>query len=84
MKIHHCFFLLLVFGISQSCQDEERTTTLQITSPAKLDSVLNYFVDEDYYPFVYARLENLDGSLLYEHSSTNEDLLPNTEIDGDT
>lgn len=79
-------FLLLFFLIctASSCSKEAKERPQNITDTSKLDSVLNTFVDEDFYPFVYARLEALNGDLIYEHSAVNEELLPNTEIDGDT
>ena len=59
-------------------------TNLEITAPSQLDSVLNYYVEEGFYPFIYARLEDLEGSVLYEHSAVNDQLLPGTKVDGNT
>ncbi len=70
--------------ITFSCQKKEEVKTLEITNSDKLDSILIQFVKEGFYPFVYARLENLDGDVLYEYSSVNENLLPGTKINGDT
>ncbi|MDP4998193.1 MAG: beta-lactamase family protein [Saprospiraceae bacterium] len=55
-----------------------------VSHPEVLDSVLNHYVEEGYYPFLYARLENKAGEVLYEHSAINENLLPNTTIDGNS
>ena len=76
--------VLLLLTTTFSCKKEAPTTTLQIPNPTQLDSVLNHYVEEGYYPFIYARLEDLDGNLLYEHSTVNNELLPNTKVDGDT
>ena len=67
-----------------ACVNKDEKSGLEISAPHELDSLLNNFVDDGYYPFVYARLEDVEGNLLYEHSSVNESLLPNTTIDGDT
>ena len=89
-------FGFLIFGLliaclcSTSCKREEgpigRTLDLaeKISDPAALDSVLDAYVTEGYYPFFYARLEDKEGNLLYEHSVKNDTLLPNLEINGDS
>jgi len=84
MKFSHLFCLLFLIVTTHSCQKKDNTVALKITDPDKLDEVLDHFVDEDLFPFVYARLEDLDGNVIYEHSSVNEELLPNTKVDGDT
>ena len=77
-------FCLIVIVTAYSCQKKTNTSTIKITNPVKLDNVLNHFVEENFFPFVYARLEDLDGNVIYEHSSVNESLLPDTKVDGDT
>ncbi|NNE25468.1 MAG: serine hydrolase [Saprospiraceae bacterium] len=84
IKIYHLICLLLLIVTLYSCQRNDTVATLKITDPIKLNNVLNHYVAEDYYPFVYARLENLDGDVLYEYSSVNENLLPDTKINGNT
>lgn len=75
---------ILTLGITSSCADKEALNSISISQLEKIDSVLNHYIDEDYFPFVYARIEDIDGKLIYEHSSTNKDLLPNTDINGDS
>lgn len=72
-------FILLVC----SCKTDS-PKTINIEKPEVLDSILNHYVDGGYYPFIYARLEDLEGKVLYEHSSINSDLMPNTEVTKDT
>ncbi len=84
MKIYHLIGLLVFIATNPSCQKKDSVPTLKITNPNQLNNVLDYFVEEDLYPFVYARLEDLDGNVIYEHSSVNEDLLPDTRVDGST
>ena len=84
IKIDKLIYLLFLMLTAHSCQEQEEVSTLKITDPTKLDEVLNHFVEENFYPFVYARLEDLEGKVLYEHSSVNENLLPDTKVDGDT
>jgi len=84
IKIYHLICLFFLIVSTHSCKKNDNATTLKITDPTELDNVLNHFVAENFYPFVYARLEDLDGNVIYEHSSVNQDLLPDTKIDGNT
>lgn len=84
VKIYHLLWILLLTLTILSCQKGEEVKTLGITNSDALDNVLNKFVEDGFYPFVYARLEDLDGNVIYEHSSVNENLLPDTKVNGDT
>jgi len=86
MRIKKLLLFYLVFLTTSifSCQKKDEVKKLGITNTSKLDNVLNHFVTEGFYPFVYARLEDLDGNVIYEHSSVNEKLLPNAKINGNT
>jgi len=77
--------ILLIITISTfSCSKVYKTSDLKITNPYELNNILNNYVNDGFYPFIYARLEDLDGNVIYEHSAVNESLLPNTKINGDT
>ena len=79
-KIAPIFFLL----IFASCQPPVEQKGLEITNKKAIDSTVNLFVDGEYYPFLYTRLENQDGEVLYEHTAKNNRLLADQKIDGDT
>ena len=49
-----------------------------------LNQILDRYVQNGYYPFLYARLEDRDGNIIYEHGSVNQKLLPDKKIDGQT
>lgn len=83
-NIYHLLYLLFLIITTHSCLQKSNEPTLKIPDSNKLDNVLDYYVEEDFYPFIYARLEDLDGNVIYEHSSVNNDLLPDTKVDGDT
>ncbi|MEO0899812.1 MAG: serine hydrolase [Bacteroidota bacterium] len=83
-KIHLLVCSLALCIMAFSCQQQTERDTIGITNPDSLDSVLHNFVQEGFYPFIYARLENIDGEVLYEYSSVNEELLPDENINGDT
>ena len=46
-----------------------------------MDKLLNEHVENGDYPFLYARIENIEGKILYEHSVINKDLLPGLNVD---
>lgn len=75
--------LLLFFAFSCNKAKEKQQDALILQANA-LDRILDQHIDGGYYPFIYARLEDIDGNLLYEHSKVNETLVPNTAISGDT
>ena len=79
-KIAPIFFLL----IFASCQPPVEQKGLEITNKNAIDSTVNLFVDGEHYPFLYTRLENQDGEVLYEHTAKNNRLLADQKIDGDT
>ncbi len=49
-----------------------------------LDTILNKYVGDGFYPFLYARIEDRYGNVIYEHSSINTDLIGSKKIDGQT
>ena len=84
MKAQFSLISIICLLAFLSCKTKQSPPNLIIPEPQKLDSVLNSFVDDGYYPFVYARLEDLGGNAIYEHSAVNRDHLPNEVIDKDT
>ena len=79
-KIVSILFLLIIF----SCQTSSGDQNLEINNKKAIDSIINLFVDGEYYPFLYTRLEDQDGEVLYEHAAKNNRLLNDQKIDGDT
>ena len=55
-----------------------------VPDPAALNAVLDRQVASGYLPFAYARLEDRDGGVVYEHAAVNRELLPTARIDGQT
>ena len=49
----------------------------------KLNKILDTYVEEGVYPFLYSRIEDKYG-VVYEHSVVNEELLGNRNINADT
>ena len=57
------------------------TNSLVIPQPGILDSVIDHYIDNEYYPFIYVRLEDKEGNVLYEHDAVNRRLLPDYQVD---
>lgn len=55
-----------------------------IDNPYLLDDVLDAYVDDGAFPFLYARIEDANGRVIYEHEIVDDGLLPDTEVDGQT
>ena len=79
-KIVPILFLLIL----ASCQPPTEKRGIEITNKKAIDSTVNLFVDGEHYPFLYTRLEDQNGEVLYEHTSKNNRLLADQKIDGDT
>lgn len=57
-------------------------SSIAIGDPTALNRVLDDYVASGQYPFLYARLENAEGRVLYEYSAVNDTLLPGVTVDG--
>jgi len=70
------FFLIITFSFS--C---EKTVKLD---PEPLNQILDRYVLDGVYPFLYSRIEDSRGRVVYEHSVVNSQLLPDIHVDNDT
>lgn len=68
--------------VAVGCSTERHGVTL--ANPGEVDRVIDSFVEAGAYPFLYVRLEDADGDVVYEHGAVNEDLLPGVTVDGQT
>ena len=75
--------LLMLTGLV-ACQGDEAHSPISIADPAVLDRVLDDFVAADAFPFLYARIEDKKGRLVYEHGVVNGAVLPGIDVDGKT
>ena len=71
-------------GLALSTLSGQVAAAVNIPDPDAVDAVIDGFVDAGFYPFIYARLEDRDGNIVYEHGAVNRELLPDAEIDGQT
>jgi len=71
-------------GLVLSTLSGQAAAAVNIPDPDAVDAVIDGFVDGGYYPFIYARLEDRDGNVVYEYGAVNRELLPDAEIDGQT
>ena len=78
-----CSLILCCLIISPSCGSVQKTL-INIQNKHQLDTILNQYVDEGYFPFLFARLEDKNGRVLYEHCRINRNLIPKEVIDKQT
>ena len=76
--------LIALAGLIFPLLSGHASAAVNIPDPDAVDAVIDRFVDGGHYPFIYARLEDRDGNVVYEHGSVNRELLPDAEIDGQT
>lgn len=65
---------MLLLGIS-GCTPVD-TTAEPILDRAPIDSAIDETVARGAFPFLYVRVEKLDGSLVYEHNAINSEFAP--------
>ena len=78
-----CSLMLCCLIINPSC-DSTQNTLINIQNKYQLDTILNQYVDEGYFPFLFARLEDKNGRVLYEHCRINRNLIPKEVINEQT
>ena len=82
-RVAMCFLILCCLIINPSC-DSTQNTLINIQNKYQLDTILNQYVDEGYFPFLFARLEDKNGRVLYEHCRINRNLIPKEVINEQT
>ncbi|MBQ34125.1 MAG: serine hydrolase [Candidatus Marinimicrobia bacterium] len=75
--------MLCCLIISPSCNSTQNTL-INIQNKHQLDTILNQYVDEGYFPFLFVRLEDKNGRAIYEHCRINRNLIPKKVIDKQT
>ena len=76
---------ILLAGLLLPCAGAlAQPATVAVPESDALNAVLDRQVAGGYLPFVYARLEDRDGGIIYEHAAVNRELLPKARIDGRT
>ncbi len=71
-------FFTLVILVSFSCEKNVKL------DPEPLNRILDRYVHDGVYPFLYSRIEDSGGRVVYEHSVVNSELLPGIHVDSDT
>ena len=61
-KILPICIMLLIF----SCQPVEEHNGIEISNKEAIDSTMQLFIDGEHYPFIYTRLEDKSGSVIYD------------------
>ncbi len=81
-------FVSLALLVSTGCTYVQDTLNLKSkdekVAAQSVDEVIDGFVDSGNYPFILARVETLDGDLLYQHSAVNRELIPSLKFNGNS
>ncbi|MEO1261182.1 MAG: serine hydrolase domain-containing protein [Bacteroidota bacterium] len=84
------FFLFSVVAC-QNAKQTENSLSAESKQPfyffnknEHIIGALDSLVENKFLPYVYARIENHDGALLFEHSAVNRELYPDLEVTGDS
>ena len=80
------FYFTFIFVILEGCNEKKLSPVsyLEINNKSQIDSITQTFIDREIYPFIYSRVEDSNGTVVYENLAKNERLLANENIDGDS
>ena len=79
------FLMLVIALLSAACVAPTETRQppgLRMDDRRPVDEMIDGYVESGAYPFLYVRLEDRAGRVVYEHASINDALLPGWIIDG--
>ena len=74
------FFVFLIVLCSCKKPDQKRISL----DPKPLNNILDSYVNNGIYPFLYYRIEESTGRVVYEHTAVNKELLPGLNIGANT
>jgi CubicO group peptidase (beta-lactamase class C family) len=78
------FLLTLILSLS-ACKDAGNNQSLEFLKDNKaIDASIDSLVNQKSVPFLYARIEGINGEVLYEHSAINTNLYPDLTLDKNT
>ena len=80
------FYFTFILIILVGCNEKKLSPVsyLEINNKSQIDSITQTFIDREIYPFIYSRVEDSNGTVVYENLAKNERLLANENIDGDS
>ena len=80
------FYFTFIFAILEGCNEKKLSPVsyLEINNKSQIDSITQTFIDREIYPFIYSRVDDSNGTVVYENLAKNERLLANENIDGDS
>ncbi|MBT8142706.1 MAG: beta-lactamase family protein [Gammaproteobacteria bacterium] len=78
-----CTLVLFLFAC-QSARVDQSQATHKLNDPLAVNSVLDNYIETGAFPFLYARVEDKYGDVVYEHGAVNRELIPYAEVNGDT
>jgi len=82
-KLKGIIFFLSLAVIYSSCEKRQDKYSTQLNKDP-LNEILDRYVNDGIYPFLYSRIEDSSGRVVYEHSVVNRKLLPDVSINANT
>ena len=86
-KITYFFILLVSFLLAGtmhfSCKKIQKENNVELDN-IYLNKILDQYVEDGIYPFIYSLIEDSNGKIIYEHSAVNKELLPDISIHANT
>ena len=74
---------LFIGTINFSCGKAQKENILELDN-IPLNKILDQYVRDGIYPFIFSLIKDSNGKILYEHSAINKKLLPDISIQADT
>lgn len=84
MKLINSIALLLLAAVLTAPALDAGEARFQLQDHAAVDRVIDGFVEAGAFPFVYVRLEDRDGAVIYQHAAVNEGLMQGHPVNGDS
>ena len=75
--------LLLTGAIHFSCKKIQKENNIKLNI-IPLNKIIDQYVANGVYPFIYSLIEDSNGKKIYEHIAVNKKILPNISIKADT
>ncbi len=66
-----------------SCKKIQKENNVELDN-IYLNKILDQYVEDGIYPFIYSLIEDSNGKIIYEHSAVNKELLPDISIHANT
>lgn len=74
----------MLSSCKQQGGDISMVEKISIENKIEIDSFIDHFVEDGYYPVMYSLLEDKDGNAIYDHGRINEVMFPGKKVTKDS